>query len=182
MRAPAQAKPLSAVSEKLYLRIYMARWYAGVFRPVPDHDPPVGAHSSNNIWILWLISSLVHLPLMVDLLHNIKLDLHDKCLLRRSTSVTANLFALFVIVGGIGSYRFWKLHMSNLKVVLGFAGGMSANEKSMGFVIFVWYTTPVNAPSEGGTGCGRSGFKPEKLTIAYLAAIELKAWATPEQY
>lgn len=146
MRAPAQAETLSAVPKKLYLGIYMARWHAGMFRPIPDHDPPVGAHGSDNVWILWLISSLVHLSLMVDLLHNIKLDLHDSCLLGRSTSVAANLFAFFVIVRGIRSYRFWKLHMGNLKVVLGFAGGMSANEKPMSFMVFVRYTAPVNAP------------------------------------
>lgn len=68
--------------------------------------------------------------------------------------------------------------MSNLKIVLGFAGGMGANEESMSFEVFVRYTAPVNALEEaGGVGCEIGTF-----TIAYLAAIELKAWATPEQY
>lgn len=115
----------------------MARWHAGVFHPIPDHDPPVGAHGSDNVWVLRLISSLVYLPLMIDLLHNIKLNLHDRGLLGRSISVAANLFALFVIVCGIGSTGFWKLHMGNLKVVLSFAGGMGSNEESMSFVFFV---------------------------------------------
>lgn len=35
--------------------------------------------------------------------------------------------------------------MGNLKIILGFAGGMGANKESMGFVVFVRYTAPVNA-------------------------------------
>lgn len=64
--------------------------------------------------------------------------------------------------------------MSNLKIVLGFAGGMGTDEESMSFVVFVGYTALVNA-LEGSCGIGT-------FTIAYLAAIELKAWATPERY
>lgn len=64
--------------------------------------------------------------------------------------------------------------MGNLKIILGFAGGMGTDEESMSFVVFVRYTGPVNA-LEGSCGIGT-------YTIAYLAAIELKAWATPEQY
>ena len=153
----------------------MARWHAGMFCPIPDHDPPIGAHGSENIWVLWLVSCLVSLPLKIDLLNDVKLDLHDRCFLGGPASEAANLFALFVIVCGIRSYRFWKLHMGNLKIVLGFTGSVGANEESMSFVVFVRYAAPVNA-LVGDLGGSKT------LTIAYPAAIELKAWATPGQY
>lgn len=40
--------------------------------------------------------------------------------------------------------------MGNLKIVLGFTGGMGANEESMSFVVFVRYTAPVNALEKQG--------------------------------
>ena len=152
MRTPAQAKPLSIVPKKLYLGVYMARWHAGMFCPIPDHDPPIGAHGSDNVWVLWLVSSLVYLPLMIDLLNDVKLDLHNRCFLGGPASEAANLFALFVIVCGIRSYRFWKLHMGNLKIVLGFTRSVGANEESMSFVVFVRYAAPVNALVEDWEG------------------------------
>ena len=131
------------MSKKLDLRIDMTRRHAGMFRSVPDHDSSISAHGSDDIGVLRLISSFVHLSLMVHLLHNVKFNFHDRRLLGRTTSVAANLFTVLIIVCGVRSYRFGELYMSNLQIVLSLAGGMSADEEAMSCVVFVRDTTLV---------------------------------------
>lgn len=152
MRAPAQPKPFSTMSKKLYLGVYLTRRHTGVFSPIPNHDSPVGAHSSDYIWVLWLISSPIYFPLVVDLLHNVEFDLHNWRLFGTTPSVAANLFKILIIVCCVGCHRFGELYMSDLKIVLGLAGSMSTDEEPMSCVVFIRHTALVNHVEAGMLG------------------------------
>lgn len=69
---------------------------------------------------------------MVNLLHNVELDLHLR--LFRAPTVAANFTLIFIVILRVRDVGVWKLHMSNLKVVLGVAGSMGTDEKAMGGV------------------------------------------------
>lgn len=132
------------MTKELDLRIHLTVRYAGVFRSVPNHNSSISAHGSNNIGVLGLVSSFVHFSLMVDLLHNVEFDLHDRRLLSRTTSEAANLFTILIVVCGVRSYWFRELYVGNLKIVLGLAGGMGTDEEAMSCVVFVGHTMLVN--------------------------------------
>jgi hypothetical protein len=75
---------------------------------------------------------------MIDLLHDVELDAGCFFTAGRRLSIASNLPTLLVIVpcvwfGGIG-----KLHMCNLKVVLGLIGGVGTEEQPMGREVLVW--------------------------------------------
>lgn len=78
MRTPAQSKTFFRVTEKLNLWIDGSCWRTRMLRSVPDHDSPIRAHSGYYIRVLWLISSFVDLPFVVDLLDNIELHFHHR--------------------------------------------------------------------------------------------------------
>ena len=138
MRIPAQSETFFGMSDKLHLWSYMACRITWVFRSVPNHDSTVRAHCCYYIGILWLVSGFVDLALMVNLLYNVELHFHICPLLGCTTTMTTNFFSVFIVVGGIGSDRLRKLYVGNLEIVLGFAGSVSTNEKTVGGVILVW--------------------------------------------
>lgn len=117
---------------------------AGVFCPIPDHNSPIRAHRCYDIWVLRLVPGFVDLSLMVDLLDNVKLHFHISPLLSHAAAMTADFFPFFVIICYIRSDRFWKLNMSDLKIVLSLARGVSTNQESMGGIIFVGNPTVVS--------------------------------------
>lgn len=84
-----------------------------MLRSIPYHYVRVCTHRGNDIGILRLVAGLVYLPLVVDLLDNVELDLHWG-LLRRSTSISSDFLPVFVIVRRIWDRWVWKLDMSNL--------------------------------------------------------------------
>lgn len=55
--------------------------------------------------------------------------------------------------------------MGDLKIVLGFAGGMGTNEESVSFVVFVRYTARVNALEDQKGGA-----------VAKLGTLRLLIW------
>lgn len=126
----------------------MARWYTWMFCSIPYHYSPVRAHCSDDIWIVWLISSFIHLSLVVNLLHNVEFDFHDWCLLPGATAIAPNLLTIFIVVGRIRRDRFWKLHVSYLQVILSLVGSVGADEKSMSRVILVRSAVPVSRISD----------------------------------
>lgn len=172
VRVPAQTKSFPAVSKKFYLGIYLSCRNARMFSPIPDHNSPICAHCSDYIRVLWLVPSLIHLPFVVDLLHYVESDLHDRTLLSRATSVAANLLALFIIVRQISYQRFWKLYVGNLKIVLGLARCVGPNEKTMSGMVLIRYAALISLEEQ----------KTERRTIAYRAAIEWRGLAIQARY
>lgn len=126
MRTPAKPKAFLCVAEKLHLRVHCPRWQTWVFRAIPDHHPSIRAHGSNDVWVLRLIPCLVDFTLVVDLLHNVELDLHRGLL--GATPISANLASFLVVIIGVGSGGVWKLHMGDLQIVLRIARGMRTNQ------------------------------------------------------
>lgn len=72
MRVPAQSETLTLVAYKLRLRLNRTLWDAAVLGSVENEDPSTWCHSSNDIGVLWLVSSFVDFSGVVDLL----LDVH----------------------------------------------------------------------------------------------------------
>lgn len=148
MKTPAQAEALCFVAYKFHLRVYMPCGCTRVFRPIPNHDPAIRAHGSYYVWILRLVSRLVHFVLMVDLLHDVKLHFHRRCLVRASTAVSTDLLSLLIIFCGIRSDWFWELYVSYLQVVLSLARCVCANEKSVRRVILIGNAAGVSGRPE----------------------------------
>lgn len=69
-----------------------------MFGPVKDHDLSTNTHGSYNVWVLWLVSSLVDLALVIDLLLDGEFDSR-----RLSRSIATNFAILFVVVALIRS-------------------------------------------------------------------------------
>jgi len=88
-----------------------------MFRSIPDHDSTIRAHGRDDVRVLRLVSSFVDFPFMINFLHDIEFDF-DWRLLRRSTAVTPNFLALFVILSRVWGDRVRQLTMDNLQVVL----------------------------------------------------------------
>ena len=130
--APAQTETFLRMADEFHLWVDMTRWHAWMFRSIPNHYPPICAHCRNDIWVVWLISSLIHLSFVVDLLHNVESDVHDRCPFPSASSIAPNLLTILIVIGGIRRDRFWELHVCYLQVILSFIGSMRAYEKSMG--------------------------------------------------
>ena len=113
MRTPAQSEAFFGVTKELHLRVDMTCGYAGMLRPVPDHNPTVRAHGCDDIRVLRLISCLIDFPFVIDFLHDIELNLHRSFLCGAST-VAANLFPFIVIIGSVGADRIRQLTVDNL--------------------------------------------------------------------
>lgn len=150
VRVPAQPKTFSTVSKKFYLGVYLACRDAWMFSPIPDHNSPICAHCSDYIRVLWLIPSLVHFSFVIDLLHNVESDLHDRALLSPATSVAANLLTLFIVVCRISYQWFWKLYVCNLKIVLSLARCVSANQETMSGIVLIRYAALISYEKDGG--------------------------------
>lgn len=126
MWTPTETESLFRMADELHLRVDLARWQTRVFRAIPDHDPAVGAHGSDNVWILWLIAGLVDFTLVINLLHNVELDFHGRLL--RAAAIPSDLPALFIVVLWIGSRWIGKLDMSNLQIILRIARSVCADQ------------------------------------------------------
>ena len=145
MGAPAQSKTFLGVAYEFHLRVNMTRGYAWMFCSIPNHNSPICAHCGDDVRVLRLVPSFVHLSLMVDLLHHVEFDLHDWCLFPSSTSITSNLLPLLIVFIRIWRDRLWKLHVSYLQVILSLVGSVRAYEKSVSRVVFIRSTIPVNS-------------------------------------
>lgn len=106
VRTPAQAKAFCLVTDQFQLGIDLSRRLAWVLGSIPDHDPPVRAHGGDNVRVLRLIAGLIDLPLVINLLGDVELDLNRRWLFGGAPSVPTNLFALFIVVGGVGGDGF----------------------------------------------------------------------------
>ena len=114
MGTPTQTETFCFVTEKFHLRVHLPSGHKLVFCPVPNHDSVVCTHRRYQIRILRLISGFVDLAFVIYLLYDIELDLHDWRLLRRSASISADLFALFVVVYRVRGNWFGKLDFGYL--------------------------------------------------------------------
>lgn len=114
MRVPIQAKTLSSMADQLDLGIDLAmrRRLQSMLRPVKDEDLAIYAERRDDVWVLWLVASFVHLARVLNLVNNVTLDGSDL-----PFAVAPNLSALIIIVIGIGSRRLGNLHVRNLQVV-----------------------------------------------------------------
>lgn len=81
MRTPTQAKAFSLVTDQFYLGIDLSRRLAWVFCSIPYHDPPVRAHGGDDVRVLRLIPGLIDLPLVINPLCYVELDLNGGGLL-----------------------------------------------------------------------------------------------------
>ena len=77
---------------------------------------------------------------MVDLLDDIEFNLHNWSLLRRSTTIPANLLSLLVIIGSIRGDRIRELHLSDLQIILYIAGCVCSNQESMRGIVLAGYS------------------------------------------
>lgn len=150
VRVPAQPKTFPIVSKKFYLGVYLACRNARMFSPIPDHNSPICAHCSDYVRVLRLVSRLIHLPFVVDLLHYIESDLHKRTLLSSATSVAADLLTLFIIVCHISYQWLWKLYVGNLKIVLGLARCVGADEETMSGIVLIGYAALISYEKHGG--------------------------------
>lgn len=134
---------------------------------IPDHHPAIRTHGRNDVGVLWLIASLVHLPLVVNLLDDVELDFHGRLL--RATAIAANLTLVLIIVVGVRGIGIRKLDMGNLEVVLRVACGVGADEQTMSGVGLVR-----NTMREGPVRILRDQRRlgSELLTLAHQAATE----------
>lgn len=144
MRTPAETESFVSMSNELHLRVNMTGGDTRMLCSIPDHDAAISAHCRNDVWVLRLITSFVHLPFMVNLLHHVEFDLHIGFSFPSTTSITSDFLTSLVVVGSIRRNRFWKLHVCYLQIVLRFVRSMCANEKSMSRIIFIWSTITVN--------------------------------------
>ena len=87
------------MTDQFHLGVALSSRSAWVFRSIPDYDPTICAHGGNDVGILWLIARLINLPLVVNLLHNVEFDLHWGWLFRGTSSITADFFPLFIVIG-----------------------------------------------------------------------------------
>src|SRR5436190_9024035 len=95
--APTQTKAFLCVSEQFQLWIDCPCRQARMFRPVPDHNPPICTHSRNDIWVLWLISCFVYLPFVINLLYNVEFNFHWR-FFGPVASISANLSPLIIVI------------------------------------------------------------------------------------
>lgn len=126
MRTPAETESFFRMADELHLRVDLARWQTRVFRAIPDHDPAVCAHGSDNVGILWLIPGLVDFTLVINLLHDVELDFHGRLL--RAAAIPSDFPALLIVVVRIGGRWIGELDMSNLQVILRIAGSVCADQ------------------------------------------------------
>lgn len=112
MRTPAKSKAFLCVAQKLHLGVHRPRGQTWVFRTIPDHRPSVRTHGSNDVGVLRLIPCLVDLTLVVNLLHNVELDLHWGLL--GATPISSDLAPFLIVIIGVGSRGVGKLHMGDL--------------------------------------------------------------------
>lgn len=126
MRAPAETESFFRMADELHLRVDLARWQTWVFRAIPDHDPAICAHGSNNVGVLWLIPGLIYFALVINLLHDVELDFHGRLL--RAAAVPSDFPALLIVVVRIWSRRIGELDMSNLQIILRIARSVRADQ------------------------------------------------------
>ena len=132
---PTQPETFGLVTEKLHLRVHRPCGHAWMLGAIPNHDSTIGAHRRNDVRILRLIPGLVDLAFMVNLLNNIKLDLHLGLL--GPATVASNLALVLVVILRVGRIWIGELDVGNLEVVLGITSGMGADEKAMSGVRLV---------------------------------------------
>lgn len=106
-----------------------------MFGAIKDENLSIDAHRSNNIRVLWLISSLVDLSGVIDLLFNGHLD--RGLLAIRRISVATDLPSLLIIVVGTCCDILWQFNVGNLEIILCIVGGMGAYKQSMNSIILV---------------------------------------------
>lgn len=80
VRTPAQTETLLCVAKELHLRVDMARGYAGMLRPIPDHDSTIRAHGRDDVRVLRLVSCFIDFAFMIYLLHNVEFDFNGRLL------------------------------------------------------------------------------------------------------
>ena len=136
MGIPANRKAFGLMSEELHLGVDSAGGQAGVFGAIPDHNTAIRAHRCNDIRVLRLVAGLVDLPLVINFLNDVELDLHLGLL--RAPAIPTDLSPVFVVILRVWNIGVWELHMGDLKVILRFPGSMRANQKTVGRIRLVW--------------------------------------------
>lgn len=154
MRIPVQAEALCLVSDELDLGVDLAKvgWLKGVFCPVKDQDPTIHAESGNDVWVLRLVSRLIHLPGVLDLVNNVALD---GCDIPRF-AVATNLSPLFIKFIRIGRHRFGDLDVGDLKEIGAVVGGVGAEQEPVGAEILTLHVLDIREPLDSQGRPGKS--------------------------
>ena len=146
MGVPVQSEALRLVTHQLNLRIDLTKGcrLEGVLCPVKYQDFPVDAERSDNIGVLRLVSSLVHLSRVLDLLDNVALYGRNV-----SLSVATNLSSVIVIVVRVGSDSLGNLNVGDLDKVGAFIGCVSAKEQTVNAIILALRVLDIREPLDG---------------------------------
>lgn len=131
-----KTEPLFLVSDQLDLGIRGPGRGQAVLRPIKDQDPSIYRKSSDDVGILWLVSSLVDLSRVVNLLRDV--EANGRRLARGGlASVAADLASILVVVVGVGSNCLGDLDLGNLEVVWLALCSVSSNQQPMDEVVLV---------------------------------------------
>lgn len=156
MGVPVETETLGLVANKLDLSIDLAKRgrLERVFRSVKDQNLAINAEGSNDVGVLGLKASLVHLSRMLDLLDNVTLDGGNIARL----SVATNLATLIVIVAGVRCHSLGNLDIGNLDEVGALIRSVSAEQKAVHSVVLALRFLDVGKPlnCQGWPGEGSS--------------------------
>lgn len=127
MGTPTQTPSFSGVAIEMNLWVDIPIRNATMLRTVPDLYVSIRAHRRNQVRVLWLITRFVDFTRVVDLLDNVKFNLHGS-LLCSSTAISTNLAPLLVVILCGRTCFVWKLYVGDLEVVFGCAGCMCPDQ------------------------------------------------------
>lgn len=106
---PAEAVAFVSVTLQFDLRADLASGHAWMCGSVPYHDSAIRALCCNDIRVLRLVPSSIHLAWMINFLCDIELHL-DLLLLRRAAPIASNLSGSLIVVLDISLPRFRELY------------------------------------------------------------------------
>lgn len=110
--------------------------------PIKDENSAINAKSSDDVWVLRLIASLVDLSGMLNSLYNIALEGSNVTCL----SVASNLASFLVIVVRVRYYSFGYLDIGDLEKVGAAVRGVSSEQETVHAIVFALWLLDVRKP------------------------------------
>ena len=179
MWIPRDPVTLSSVSFKtnVWFTVIATR-RVRVFCPIKDENVSRDGHSSNNIWVLRLISRAIHFSFMHNFLRNgnptLKSRVSSKFYhqLHRSNKTGFVTTPVFIVAGEFGAGG-RELNICNLKKVLVCARCVCANQKTMCRIVLAGFAS-------GGQARSRTRGRKGDSTSLCQGTIGWSRWAIQE--
>lgn len=168
MGIPGEAEPFRLVTNQLDLSIHLAKsgWLKRVLGAVKDEDLAIDTKRGDDIWVLRLIPSLVHLARVLNLLDNVALDGSNVA----GISIAPNLASLLIVIGWVWRDSFGNLNIGNLQEICALVGRMRAKEQAVHAVVLALWFLDVGEPLDSQSW-PRQGRPSTQLDHVYLSQI-----------